>query len=119
MVVTSWRSRAQDYASLRITGVPAATTGRAARWEQTGPVALAVLLGSICGVVGAKVALPLIPLFAETNEPSPIPLDLGTNWTVAGVLWLIGTVVLTTTTLLLGSGVNRRAGYSRIKEDLA
>ncbi|WP_432948499.1 FtsX-like permease family protein [Kribbella sp. CA-253562] len=119
MVVTSWRSRAQDYASLRITGVPAATTGRAARWEQTGPVALAVLLGSICGVVGAKVALPLIPLFAETGEPSPIPLDLGTNWAVAGALWLIGTVVLTTTTLLLGSGVNRRAGYSRIKEDLA
>ncbi|TWD82945.1 FtsX-like permease family protein [Kribbella amoyensis] len=119
MVVTSWRSRAQDYASLRITGVPASTTGRAARWEQTGPVTLAVLLGSICGVVGAKVALPLIPLFAETGEPSPIPLDLGTNWAVAGVLWLIGTVVLTTTTVLLGSGVNRRAGYSRIKEELS
>ncbi len=119
MVVTSWRSRAQDYASLRITGVSASTTGRAARWEQTGPVALAVLLGSICGVVGAKVALPLIPLFAETAEPSPIPLDLGTNWAVAGVLWLIGTVVLTVTTVLLGSGVNRRAGYSRIKEELS
>jgi hypothetical protein len=119
MVVTSWRSRAQDYASLRITGVPASTTGRAARWEQTGPVALAVLLGSICGVVGAKVALPLIPLFAETAEPSPIPLDLGTNWAVAAVLWLIGTVVLTVTTVLLGSGVNRRAGYSRIKEELS
>ncbi|MEV6286614.1 ABC transporter permease [Kribbella sp. NPDC051770] len=119
MVVTSWRSRAQDYASLKITGVPASTTGRAARWEQTGPVALAVLLGSICGVVGAKVALPLIPLFAETGEPSPIPLDLGTNWAVAGVLWLIGTVVLTLTTVLLGSGVNRRAGYSRIKEELS
>jgi putative ABC transport system permease protein len=119
MVVTSWRSRAQDYASLRITGVPASTTGRAARWEQTGPVALAVLLGSICGVVGAKVALPLIPLFAETAEPSPIPLDLGINWAVAGVLWLIGTVVLTVTTVLLGSGVNRRAGYSRIKEELS
>lgn len=119
MVVTSWRSRAQDYASLRITGVPASTTGRAARWEQTGPVALAVLLGSICGVVGAQVALPMIPLFAETAEPSPIPLDLGTNWAVAGALWLIGTVVLTLTTVLLGSGVNRRAGYSRIKEELS
>jgi hypothetical protein len=70
-------------------------------------------------VVGAKVALPLIPLFAETAEPSPIPLDLGTNWAVAGVLWLIGTVVLTVTTVLLGSGVNRRAGYSRIKEELS
>jgi putative ABC transport system permease protein len=119
MVVTSWRSRAQDYASLRITGVPASTTGRAARWEQTGPVVLAALLGSACGVIGAQIALPLIPLFAETLEASPIPLDLHTNWAVALLLWLIGTVVLTTTTLLLGTGVNRRAGYHRIREELS
>jgi putative ABC transport system permease protein len=118
MVVTSWRSRAQDYASLRITGVPAATTGRAARWEQTAPVALAALLGTICGIVGAQIALPLIPLFAETLDASPIPLDLHTNWLVALMLWLIGTAVLTTTTMLLGTGVNRRAGYSRITEEL-
>ncbi|TDU87455.1 FtsX-like permease family protein [Kribbella voronezhensis] len=119
MVVTSWRSRAQDYASLRITGVPAGTTGRAARWEQTGPVALAALLGSACGVFGAQIALPMIPLFAETLLKSPIPLDLHTNWTVALLLWLIGTAVLTTTTLLLGTGVNRRAGYHRIREELS
>jgi putative ABC transport system permease protein len=119
MVVTSWRSRAQDYASLRITGVPANTTGRAARWEQTGPVALAALLGTSCGIVGAQIALPLIPLFAETLETSPIPLDLQTNWVVALALWLIGTAVLTTTTMLLGTGVNRRAGYSRIREELS
>ncbi|WP_343066656.1 FtsX-like permease family protein [Kribbella qitaiheensis] len=119
MVVTSWRSRAQDYASLRITGVPASTTGRAARWEQTGPVALAALLGSACGVIGAQIALPLIPLFAETLQASPIPLDLHTNWAVALLLWLIGTAVLTTTTLLLGTGVNRRASYNRIREELS
>jgi hypothetical protein len=116
MVVTSWRSRAQDYASLRITGVPASTTGRAARWEQTGPVALAVLLGSVCGVVGAQVALPMIPLFADSG--GPIPLELDTNWLVAVVLWLAGTAVLAAATLLLGTGVNRRAGYSRIREEL-
>ncbi|MEU4295183.1 FtsX-like permease family protein [Kribbella sp. NPDC026596] len=115
-VVTSWRSRAQDYASLRITGVPASTTGRAARWEQTGPVALAVLLGSVCGVVGAQIALPLIPLFADTG--GPIPLELNTNWPVALLLWLAGTAVLATVTLLLGTGVNRRAGFARIREDL-
>ncbi|MEV5966841.1 FtsX-like permease family protein [Kribbella sp. NPDC051952] len=115
-VVTSWRSRAQDYASLRITGVPAATTGRAARWEQTGPVAFAVLLGSICGVVGAQIALPLIPLFADAG--GPIPLELDTNWPVAIVLWIAGTAVLTAVTLLLGTGVNRRAGFARIREEL-
>ena len=115
-VVTSWRSRAQDYASLRITGVPASTTGRAARWEQTGPVALAVLLGSVCGVVGAQIALPLIPLFADTG--GQIPLELNTNWPVALLLWLAGTAVLATVTLLLGTGVNRRAGFARIREDL-
>ncbi len=118
MVVTTWRSRAQDYASLRIAGVPATATGRAARWEQTGPVALAALLGSACGIYGAHIALPLIPLFAPTLKPSAIPLDLATNWGVALLLWLIGTVVLTTTTLLLGTGVNRRAQYSRIREEL-
>jgi hypothetical protein len=118
MVVTTWRSRAQDYASLRIAGVPATATGRAARWEQTGPVALAALLGSACGIFGAHIALPLIPLFAPTLKPSAIPLDLATNWGVALLLWLIGTVVLTTTTLLLGTGVNRRAQYSRIREEL-
>ena len=119
MVVTSWRSRAQDYASLRMSGVPAAATGRAARWEQTGPVALATLLGSACGVVGAQIALPLIPLFAETSQPSPIPLELGTNWTAAAALWLIGTLVLALTTLMLGTGVNRRASYARIREELS
>lgn len=118
MVVTTWRSRAQDYASLRIAGVPSTATGRAARWEQTGPVALAALLGSACGVFGAHIALPLIPLFAPTQQPSPIPLDLQTNWGVALLLWLIGTAALTTTTLLLGTGVNRRAHYSRIREEL-
>jgi hypothetical protein len=115
-VVTSWRSRAQDYASLRITGVPANTTGRAARWEQTGPVALAVLLGTVCGVAGAQVALPLIPLFADPD--GPIPLELDTSWTVVLMLWLAGTAVLAAATLLLGTGVNRRAGYSRIREEL-
>ncbi|WP_405057366.1 ABC transporter permease [Kribbella sp. NBC_01505] len=115
-VVTSWQSRAQDYASLRITGVPAPVTGRAARWEQTGPVALAVLLGSACGVIGAQIALPLIPLFADTG--GPYPLELSTNWPVALGLWVGGTIVLAVVTLLLGSGVNRRASYSRIREEL-
>jgi len=119
MGVSSWRSRAQDYASLRINGVPASTTGGAARWEQTGPVALAALLGSVCGIVGAHIALPMFPLFAETSEPSPIPLDLAINWSGAVILWLAGTVVLTATTLVLGTGVNRRAGYVRIREELS
>ncbi|MFG1814886.1 FtsX-like permease family protein [Kribbella sp. NPDC049174] len=119
MGVSSWRSRAQDYASLRINGVPATTTGGAARWEHTGPVALAALLGSACGVVGAHIALPMFPLFAETSEPSPVPLDLAINWPGAVILWLAGTVVLTATTLVLGTTVNRRAGYSRIREELS
>ena len=119
MGVSSWRSRAQDYASLRINGVPASTTGGAARWEQTGPVALAALLGSACGIIGAHIALPMFPLFAETSEPSPIPLDLAINWPGAVILWLAGTVVLTATTLVLGTSVNRRAGYGRIREDLS
>jgi putative ABC transport system permease protein len=115
-VVTSWRSRAQDYASLKITGVPASATGRAARWEQTAPVALAVLLGTVCGLVGAHVALPLIPLFATSG--GSVPLDLGTSWPVALVLWVGGTSILAAATLFLGSRVNRRSTYGRIREEL-
>ncbi|MFI7064449.1 FtsX-like permease family protein [Kribbella sp. NPDC050124] len=119
MGVSTWRSRAQDYASLRINGVPATTTGGAARWEHSGPVALAALLGSACGIVGAHIALPMFPLFAETSEPSPVPLDLAINWPGAVIIWLASTVVLTGTTLVLGTSVNRRAGYSRIREELS
>ncbi|HEY3514931.1 FtsX-like permease family protein [Kribbella sp. NPDC051137] len=115
-IVTSWRSRAQDYASLQLTGVPANATGRAARWEQTGPVALAVLLGTVCGLIGARVALPLIPLFATSD--SPVPPDLHINWPVAIALWAAGTAVLAAVTLVLGTGVNRRSSYSRIREEL-
>lgn len=115
-VVTSWRSRAQDYASLQLTGVRATATGRAARWEQTGPVTLAVLLGTVCGLVGAQVALPLIPLFA--NSDGPVPLDHSTSWPVAIALWLGGTAILAAATLFLGSGVNRRSSYTRIREEL-
>ena len=93
--------------------------GRAARWEQTGPVTLAALLGSVCGLLGAHIALPLIPLFAPTARPSPIPLDLAINWPVALALTVISTALLATATLLLGTGVNRRAGYSRIREELS
>ncbi|WP_433005588.1 FtsX-like permease family protein [Kribbella sp. CA-294648] len=119
MIVTTWRSRAQDYASLRITGVPAATTGRAARWEQTGPVTLAALLGSACGILGAHIALPMIPLFAPTVLPSPIPLELDINWPIALTLMLFSTALLAAATLLLASGVNGRAGYARIREELS
>ena len=115
-VVTSWRSRAQDYASLRITGVPASTTGRAARWEQTGPVALAVLLGSVCGVVGAQIALPLIPLFAETRRADPAGARHQLDRRTGALAGRDGCAAAAT--LLLGTGVNRRAGYSRIREEL-
>ena len=115
-VVTSWRSRAQDYASLQLTGVAANATGRAARWEQTGPVTLAVLLGTVCGLVGAQVALPLIPLFASND--GPVPLDHSTNWPVAIALSLGGTAILAAATLFLGSGVNRRSNFRRIREEL-
>ena len=59
------------------------------------------------------------PLAAANRDGGSGPLDLHTNWSVALLLWLIGTVVLTTTTLLLGTGVNRRAGYHRIREELS
>ncbi len=116
LAVTTWRSRAHDHASLRIAGVPRRVTAGAARWEQTAPVAIAATLGTACGVAGAQLALPLIPLFA-TDVPQ-IPQDLGIDWRVALLAWLVSTALLLVTAVAVGIGLTRRATYDRLTEEV-
>lgn len=116
LAVTTWRSRAHDHAGLRISGVDPGITARAARTEQLLPVLIAATLGIGCGVIGAQLALPLIPLFAK--EQPLIPLDLGVDWPVAVLTWLAGAVVLTVAAVALGIGLARRATYARITEEV-
>lgn len=63
VTVTSWRTRSSDYAALRLAGVRLETVRRVGVLEQVGVIGLAVAVGAVCGYVGSRLALGLIPLF--------------------------------------------------------
>lgn len=78
VAATSWRQRSRDFAALRLSGLPRSKVSAMAVIEQLVVVGLAVLAGTVCGVVGAQLALPTVPLFA--TAPAVSTLDLGTAW---------------------------------------
>ena len=78
LVATSWRLRTRDYAALRLAGVPRRGITSLALGEQLPVVALAVAVGTVCGVYGAHLAMPSVPLFS--TPPAVSVLDLATDW---------------------------------------
>ncbi len=78
LAVTGWRSAVADIAALRVSGVGRREAARAVRAEHLTTVAVGVVLGGLCAVVGAAVAMPSIPLF---TEPAAVPVpDLSPVW---------------------------------------
>ena len=63
VAVTSWRGVARDLAGLLVAGTPRAVLRSAVRREQLATVLAGVALGTLCGVAGAVLAMPLLPLF--------------------------------------------------------
>jgi len=92
VAATSWRRRCRDYAALRLSGLPRSKVSVMAAIEQLVVVGLAVLAGSVCGVVGAALALPTVPLFA--TPPAVSTLDLGTAWGAVAASAAIAAVCL-------------------------
>lgn len=114
VAVTSWRLRARDLASLRMTGLSPRALSRAAVGEQLPAVVVAVLAGAVCGVLGAHFALPTIPLLPIVPEVST--LDVSTAW-VAVLLAVLATLLaLGATGWLTGRAVARRATLDRVRE---
>ena len=64
LVASTWRRRSRDLACLGLSGVPRRGLDRVAVGEQLPVVLLAVLVGAGCGLLGAVLALPTVPLFA-------------------------------------------------------
>jgi predicted lysophospholipase L1 biosynthesis ABC-type transport system permease subunit len=116
MAASTWAARARDLASLRMSGLSRAQISRVAAGEQVPIVALAVLFGGVCGVVGAHFAMPTVPLFASATQVSSA--DLGTAW--AAALGAAGVALL----LLCGTGwatasfLARCAVLARVRESL-
>ena len=116
LVASTWRRRSRDLACLAMTGMPQRALGRVAVGEQLPIVLLAVLAGGGCGLLGAALALPTVPLFA-TEKPAST-LDLSAPWApvlavLAGALVVLGLVAW-----LCGAAVAGRARLSRVRETL-
>lgn len=112
VLLTSRRTREQDLAALRLSGVAARRLRRATTVELVATVAAGVLGGTVAGVVAAHLVLKRLPIFA-TPPVVPLPPVFPLEWT-----WLAGGVVITAvllvvTAVLLARAVVRRATPDR------
>lgn len=114
VTVTSWRTRADDYAALRLAGMRKSTTTRVGLGEQLAVIGLAVPVGAVCGFFGSRLSLGLIPLF---TDPSPtFAVDLHPAY---GPMTIVAVGVLLYFSIVaaaLGWGLTRRGAVSRVKD---
>jgi hypothetical protein len=116
LVASTWRRRSRDLACLGLTGVPRRGLGRVAVGEQLPIVLLAVIVGAGCGLLGAVLALPTVPLFARPRDASS--LDLSAPWGSVLAVLLATLLVLGLVAWLCGRTVAARARLSRVREVL-
>lgn len=112
--VSGWRARARDLAALRLGGLPRRSVRRLAWTAQLPAVLVGALAGTACGLVGATVSMPIVPLFADA--PGVSTLDLRTAWPPVVAVALVALVALSAWSALLGWSVQRRAGLDRLRE---
>jgi len=116
VAVTSWRSRSRDYAALRMAGVGTPSLRRVGLAEQWTVVLVSVLAGAVSGLLGAQLAMPIIPFFTTPStvlpiDATPAPLPVAVTVVAALVLLLVvGAVV--------GVRLVGRSTLSRVREQL-
>jgi hypothetical protein len=116
VAVTSWRSRSRDYAALRMAGVGTPSLRRVGLAEQWTVVVVSVLAGAVSGLLGAQLAMPIIPFFTTPStvlpiDATPAPLPVAVTVVAALVLLLVvGAVV--------GVRLVGRSTLSRVREQL-
>ena len=96
--------------------MPRRALGRVAVGEQLPIVLLAVLTGGGCGLLGAALALPTVPLFAQPRQAST--LDLAAPWGSVLAVLAVALAGLGLVAWLCGMTVAARARLSRVREDL-
>jgi hypothetical protein len=91
-VASTRRVRQDDLAALGLVGARARTLRWSVLLELLTVVTTGLVGGGFCGLVGAHLALPHVPLFAG---PSPVPLqeEFPTDWAWAAVA-LLGTAAV-------------------------
>ncbi|GAA4400461.1 hypothetical protein GCM10023168_09210 [Fodinibacter luteus] len=116
VAVTSWRGVARDLAGLLVAGTPVEVLRASVRREQLLTVLAGVVLGTACGVAGAVLAMPLVPLF---DRPAAVPVpDLAPAWPAIAATALGALVVVGGAALFAARGVVARAVPERLRESL-
>ena len=116
VAVTSWRTRSRDYAALRMAGVGTRTLRRVSLAEQWTVVLVSVAVGAFSGVLGAQLAMPIIPFF--TTPSTVLPVDTAPAVTPVLVAVLAALVVLLAVGTLVGFRLVGRASLARVREQL-
>lgn len=116
VVATSWRQRARDYAALQMAGVHQGTLRRIAVGEQLVVVVVATLLGSACGLAGAQLSLPIVPLFS--TEPAVSLVDLTPAWTGVGLAAGTALLALAAVAVVVGRGLADRSTPDLVRESM-
>ncbi|MEO6885169.1 MAG: FtsX-like permease family protein [Jatrophihabitantaceae bacterium] len=112
-ISASGRRRSYELAALRTVGVPRRALLRSGILEQLFLLLTAVVLGVPAGLVAARLAMPVIPQFADTT---PIAMRYVPNWSVTS-LFTGGFVVLLVLTAVLASwSLIRAAVPARLRE---
>ncbi len=95
VAVAGWRGTTRDLAALVVSGVPRRVAARALRREQVTAVGVGLVAGTVAGVTGSLLALPVIPFFstpsaAFTPVVAPSPVATAAAALVAGLALLPG-----------------------------
>lgn len=114
--VAGWRSSSRDLAGLRLAGLSVRAVRRVAILAQLPAVLVGVLAGIVSGLLGARIALPIVPLFA--TEPEVSLLELGPAWWTAVAAAGCCLVALMGTGAAAGLGLARRSEPQRTREAL-
>jgi putative ABC transport system permease protein len=111
---TSERARSYDLASLRLVGIGQGKLRRAVLIEQLAGVLFALVLGSVVGVFGARLALPAVPLFVS---PAALPrprYDLA--WTAVSIAVCAALILLILAAFVGAFVIGRRVSPDRLRE---
>lgn len=111
---TSERARSYDLASLRLVGVGAGQLRRAVLIEQLAGVLFALVLGSVVGVVGARLALPAVPLFVNPVALPRPSYDLA--WTAVSIAVVAALLLLVLAATVGAFVIGRRVSPDRLRE---
>lgn len=113
---SGWRGRTRDLAALRMSGVGRRSIRSMAVAAQMPAVLVGVVAGTLSGLLGARLAMPIVPLFATAPEVST--LDLDTAYVAVLVAVGVSLVVLCLGSLAIGRALAGRAQLPRLRETM-